>query len=208
MRTIQPRLATDTIREPPVRATDGNIHDEVERLVERSCVLAVAALACIPPRITRALTVHSLNPRIRGLDGLGTVGNVRREVTTLEECLLEEGNVEHLVETGIDVDANEIGRPFESVGVEVFSKGRTTGGPPAIGLGDTVEPRERTPVERATDDVSASINEEVVSTRNTRYTRRYNVLSFIIDAIPTTLHDIDFATQRPRTVRVVDGQHP
>jgi hypothetical protein len=51
------------------------------------------------------------------------------------------------VEPRVDVDTNELGRPFQGICMEAGRERRTTGGPPAIGLRDAIEPSEGTPVQ-------------------------------------------------------------
>ena len=73
---IEPRLVAHAIREPAVGATNSNVHDEIEWLVERCSVEVVAGTCCIRPRVG----CH---------DSLGAVGDERREVATIEEGLVE-----------------------------------------------------------------------------------------------------------------------
>jgi hypothetical protein len=134
-RAVEPRLAADAVGEPAVRAADGDVHDEVERLVKRRREARV-------------------DPRVRRRDRLAAVGDERREVAAGEEGLVE-GDVEHVVQARVDVDAQELVRPLERVRVEALVVRRPALVPPAERLRDAVEPGEGAPVERAADVVDA-----------------------------------------------------
>jgi hypothetical protein len=82
---VDPRLASDSVREPSVGASDGDVHDEVERSVERRRV------------------VVRLEPGVLERDLLGSVLDDGREVSSVPEALLLVIDVEDLVDSRVDV---------------------------------------------------------------------------------------------------------
>lgn len=70
-RAIQPRLVTNAIREPSIGTTDGNVHDQIEWLIEGSDVL------------------RTIDPRVGSDDEGVVVSDGRWELPTLEEGLVE-----------------------------------------------------------------------------------------------------------------------
>jgi hypothetical protein len=95
---IQPRLVALPVREPPVRAADGDVHDQVEVLVKRRGV---------PARAVHAGDARG--PRV--LERLGLAVRVERrlgELTALPEGLVE-ADVEQRVQARVDGDAQPAG---------------------------------------------------------------------------------------------------
>ena len=135
---IQPRFIASTIREPSIRTTDGNVHDEIEGLVERRDVL------------------RAVLPRVGCRDEVGVILDDGREITALEERLVEL-EVERVRESGVDVDSEELRRPLQRERVELVRKSLPPVRPPPKCLTDAVEPRERPPVERSSDVVDTPV---------------------------------------------------
>ncbi len=133
---IKPGFTAHAVREPPVGASRRDVHDHIKRLIKRR-------------------GRRPVHPRIRRRDRLGPVGDKRREVAPLEERLVER-YLQHLVQPRVDVDPDELLVPLDRVRVEALVVRLPTVVPPAVGLGDAVEPGERTPVEGPTNDITAS----------------------------------------------------
>jgi len=126
-RSIQPRFIPRTIREPPIRTTNGDIHNQVKVLVKRC-------------RVRRATL------RIRCQYPLRPVQDSLWELAPLEERLVEL-ELEELVVPRVDVNTDELRRPLHTVQMESVRVDFTSVGPEAEGAEDTVEPGEGSPVE-------------------------------------------------------------
>ena len=136
--TVHPRLLALPVREPPVRASDRDVHDEIERLIERRNVGR--------PALPRVLEVDEVRP----------VRDDGRELAALEEGLVET-EIHHVGQARVNVDAHELLVPLERVRVEVVRERLAPVRPPPERLADPVQPRERAPVERPAHVVDAPV---------------------------------------------------
>lgn len=141
-RAVNPWLAALTILEPTVGATDGDVEDEIELLVEWSLLAASGG-----PDVLKT----------------GSVGVGQRELTTLPEWLVKVG-VENLEETRVDVGEEVLLRPLETKGVRLCSVGGVKSRSLDVGPPPSIVGQIRTPMESGGDDVVTTLLVGVVVT--------------------------------------------
>lgn len=150
---VNPWLALNTVLEPTVGATNSDVEDEVEILVEGSGVYA------------------SLAPWV---DETSAVGVRDREVALLPEWLVEV-DVHDLKETSVDVREDVLLAPFETESVETRAVSSVESLTLDVVLVPAVVVGIRTPVKSGRDDVVAALRVGVVVTarlNNVDLTRR------------------------------------
>ena len=133
---IEPRFISRSIREPTVSATNRHVHDQVEGPVERRDVWGAGL------------------PRVGRRDEVRPVLDDGWEITAFEEGLVKLEK-ERVREARVHIEANELGAPLHRERVELVRERLPPVRPPAKRLADSVEPRERTPVQGAPDVVDA-----------------------------------------------------
>ena len=166
-RAINPWLSALAILEPAVGAADGHVQDQVEFLIEGSCIIA--------------------GDLVPGICETGAVGVEGWEASSFPERLVEV-DIRDLEENAVDPGEKVLLRPFQTKGVFAGS----IGGVESLSL-----------VVCAPPCVVSCVWSPVKS-------GRHNVVSSLCIGVvvPARFNNIDFSGQGPRTVGVVDGQHP
>jgi len=123
---IKPGLVALAFREPPRRPANRDVQDKIEILI-------------------KGRGVRAIYPRVHERGDAGAIENGRREIAALEERLVET-QVKEGVQPRVYIDADEFGRPFQSVGVEAGTEGFSFFCPPTVCFRDAVEVGCRTPV--------------------------------------------------------------